>query len=153
MCVQTPSSCTIWRYRKRAWAVSVLLFSIPANPLCARGFSIMIFNTPTLNSDRGISSSACQRADITFIRAGCSGWNVETFSKEHIYRRKELRCDARLSRNLPGLPCVSSLSTTEQPRFVLDKKGKWTCAAVKEISCVVWIASDVRWTANTHFWG
>lgn len=40
-----------------------------------------------------------------------------------------------------------------QPRFVLDKKSEWTCAAVKEISCVVWIASDVGWTANTHFYG
>lgn len=89
VCVQTPSSCTIWRYRKQAWTVC-LLFSCSANPLCARGFSIMIFNTPTLNSDRGISSSACQRAGITFIPAGCSGWNVETFSTDHIYRRKEL---------------------------------------------------------------
>jgi len=46
VCVQTPSSCTIWRYRKQAWTVC-LLFSSSANPLCARGFSI-IFNTPTL---------------------------------------------------------------------------------------------------------
>lgn len=133
--------------------LSILLFSSSANPLwvtlARSGFSIMIFNTPTLDirqryflkrlsTRKNRFRLSPQRSRLQFVES--SGLNVETSPTILVDGR---RWDAPLSRNLPGPPCASSLSA-EHHWFILDPKDRVNlCSCGRKISCAVWIATYV----------
>lgn len=121
--------------------------------LYVRGASASWYLThPPWTSDRGISSSACQRASITFTWAGRSARNAETFSKDHICRGKEGAMPHFLE-TCQGCHASHRFQRLNSLWFVPDKKSEWTCAAVKAISRVVWIATDVfsvHWDGPRH---